>query len=247
MKNYLSIVFMFLLTQISFSQSLQEVQFLTSDKVEIFGDLYYDSSEQPLIILFHQAGSCAQGEYANVIPTLLKNGFNVLAIDQRSGGEKLGGKNRTVEGLKGKKFEYCDTYPDFVAALAYATKDLNHLGSIIVWGSSYSAAMVIHLAAEFQDQIAGVLAFSPASGGPMKPCSPNDKFEQIAGRGMILRPAKEMEIPSVTSQFELAEKAGMSTFIAQNGVHGSSMLNPEKVDGSVEDTWKAVFDFIAGL
>ncbi|MEP2024818.1 MAG: hypothetical protein ABJH98_00155 [Reichenbachiella sp.] len=229
------------------AQPLSEIQFQTEDDITIFGDLYYENDDKPIVMLFHQASSCAQGEYENIIPVLLKNGYNVLAIDQRSGGNKLGGVNRTIEKLEGKTYEYCETYPDFEAALYYVKNDLNFTGKVIAWGSSYSAAMVIHLMAGHMDELAGVLAFSPASGGPMKPCSPNDKFQELGGKALVLRPKREMEVPSVKFQMELANAAGLSTYISNNGIHGASMLNSERVEGSTDETWKVVLDFMANL
>ncbi|SMD36293.1 Alpha/beta hydrolase family protein [Reichenbachiella faecimaris] len=228
-------------------QSAKEVQFKTKDGLALYGDLYINQKGSPMVMLFHQAGSCARGEYENIIPILLEGGYNIIAVDQRSGGSKLGGVNRTVDQLDGKEYEYCDTFPDFEATLSFVRSELNHSDKIIAWGSSYSAAMVIHLLANYPDKISGVLAFSPASGGSMKSCSPNDKFLMLNGKALILRPHEEMGIPSVQSQFELAKSAGLSTYVSKNGVHGASMMNTEKVEGSTEEIWKVVLDFMAHL
>lgn len=246
MKRHVYILLL-LITYSLPAQTQREVEFKTNDGLTIFGDLYLKNKDKSMILLFHQAGSCAQGEYENIIPVLSKNGFNILAIDQRSGGSKLGGINRTVNKLNGKEYGYCETYPDFEATLNYVTNELNCTGKIIAWGSSYSAAMVVHLKADYPDKIAGILAFSPASGGPMKPCSPNDKFNDLNGSALILRPAREMEIPSVQDQLALAKEAGLSTHVSKNGVHGSSMLNPDRVDGSTDETWAAVLSFLTSF
>lgn len=226
------------------SQEANEVQFKTEDGLTIYGDLYFEHTERPMVLLFHQAGSCARGEYESIVPVLTKNRYNVLAIDQRSGGSKLGATNRTVAHLGGKLYEYCETYPDFEAALAYVRSELNYAGKVVAWGSSYSASMVVRLKANNPDQVAAVLAFSPASGGPMKPCSPNASFEALDGQGLILRPAREMEIPSVRDQLAMAKAAGLMTFVSKNGVHGSSMLNPERVGGDTKETWEVVLNFL---
>ncbi len=37
---------------------------------------------------------------------------------------------------------------------------------------------------------------------------------------------------------------GFETYVAENGVHGSSMLNPSRVEGSVDETWSVVLSFL---
>lgn len=247
MKKVSVILFLALVAGSAWAQKGKEVQFTTKDNITVYGDLYLQAESSNLIILFHQAGSCAKGEYETIIPVLTQNGYSVLAIDQRSGGSKLGGSNRTVEKLQGKTYDYCDTYPDFEAALNYVKEDLKFAGKVIAWGSSYSAALVIHLMSDYPDKVSAVLAFSPASGGPMKPCSPNDRLADLSGKALILRPAREMQVPSVQEQFSMAKNAGLKTYIANNGVHGSSMLNDDRVEGSTADTWNTVLSFLNSI
>jgi pimeloyl-ACP methyl ester carboxylesterase len=45
-------------------------------------------------------------------------------------------------------------------ALAWARSSGNN-GKVLLWGSSYSAALVLVLAAEHHDEVGGVLGFSP--------------------------------------------------------------------------------------
>lgn len=59
-----------------------------------------------------------------------------------------------------------------------------------------------------------------------------------------LRPKSEMTRESSQNQFKLFQENNIQTYISDNGVHGSSMLNAARVDGSVEEHWKAVLDFI---
>jgi pimeloyl-ACP methyl ester carboxylesterase len=86
-------------------------------------------------------------------------GFNVLAIDQRSGGNAWGRTNETVKRL-GKSTGYDEALPDLEAALQWA-KSSGETGPIIVWGSSYSAALVFLLAANHRREVKAILAFSP--------------------------------------------------------------------------------------
>ena len=41
------------------------------------------------------------------------------------------------------------------------------------------------------------------------------------------------------------ERFGVQTYVADPGVHGSSMLNAERVGASTEATWQVVLDFLA--
>ena len=62
---------------------------------------------------------------------------------------------------------------------------------------------------------------------------------------MVLRPDKEMEYESVKSQFALAKENQHTTYISENGVHGSSMLVENRTKYDTSKTWKAVHEFLA--
>jgi dienelactone hydrolase len=222
-----------------------EVSFKAADGVQVFGDVYASprGEREPVILLFHQAGSDARGEYTVIAERLQKNGYNVVAIDQRSGGDRFGGVNRTMAGLEDKEIGYCEAYPDLVAALTFA-REHGFYGRLAVWGSSYSAGLVFKLAAENSEQVNAVLGFSPASGGPMADCSPSDYLDKVKAPVLALRPKREMEIDSVRKQKADFEMAGMQTYVADPGVHGSSMLNPVRVAASTEATWAVVLEFL---
>lgn len=61
---------------------------------------------------------------------------------------------------------------------------------------------------------------------------------------LLLRPAGEMKIESVQNQFNLAKQYKHQTYIAENGVHGSSMLVKERVKNNVDENWKIVLSFL---
>jgi alpha-beta hydrolase superfamily lysophospholipase len=137
----------------------EPVTLTASDGVRVYGDFYSAASNtRPYILLFHQAGS-NKAEYAPIAPLLVRLGFNCLAIDQRSGGGMWGHQNETVRHL-GREAGYIDALKDLEAALAWARSQSNN-GRVLVWGSSYSAALVFPLAASHQPEVSGVLAFSP--------------------------------------------------------------------------------------
>lgn len=138
------------------------VTFKAPDGLEVTADVsVLHDSTAPFIVLFHQAG-WSRGEYQEIIPKLNELGFNCMAVDQRSGGavnDVVNETHRRAEAA-GKGTSYLDAYQDMEAAVSFAKANYAR-GKLIVWGSSYSAALVIKLAAEHADVIDGVLAFSP--------------------------------------------------------------------------------------
>jgi pimeloyl-ACP methyl ester carboxylesterase len=226
----------------------REVNFQTEDGIKVYADIYESAKGKkgPLILLFHQGGGDARGEYGPYIaPRLVESGFNVMAVDQRLGGNYFQGTNRTVAGVKGKEYRFCDAYPDLKAALRYAVKN-GFTGKRLVWGSSYSATLALRLAGEFPKDVAGVLAFSPAGGEPMNGCQPADFVSALKVPVLALRPASEMERETAKQQFLLFEQHNFLTYIAADGVHGSSMLDPQRVTAKtgIEKSWGRVLDFI---
>ncbi|NNE65240.1 MAG: hypothetical protein HKN33_01635, partial [Pyrinomonadaceae bacterium] len=67
---------------------------------------------------------------------------------------------------------------------------------------------------------------------------PNVKIPVLA-----LRPGREIN-ENTTAQLKRFRDQGFETYVAQNGVHGSSMLNSERVKGDVSDHWTVVLTFL---
>ena len=227
--------------------AVKEISFYTPDGIQIFGDLYESDKKGQTILLFHQGGSNARGEYASIIPNLVEKGYNILAIDQRVGGQYYGSYNRTLANtpthIYGDGYGYCDAYNNLESALDFII-DSGFTGDKIIWGSSYSAALAIQLANNRQNDISGVLAFSPASGGSMKDCLADQYFATLKIPLLILKPPSEMESENSKLQFDSANKYGHQTYVPKNGVHGSSMLVEKRVGNEVEDTWAVVLSFL---
>jgi dienelactone hydrolase len=221
------------------AEAREPVSFATSDGITVYGD-YYAGPEatSPVILAFHQA-DFNRLEYREIAPRLVKEGFAVLAIDQRSGGNYGGVDNETAKHAKGL-WVYTDVLPDLEAALAWAKA--NHPKSrIIAWGSSYSASLAIVLAAKHKD-VAGVLAFSPG--------------EYFDGKPSVRAEAKKITVPVfITSRsdrekviarliLESVASKDKTQFVPEAmGVHGSSaLLQPQ---GKADEYWKAVDAFLA--
>ncbi|MCK5492778.1 MAG: alpha/beta hydrolase, partial [Candidatus Omnitrophica bacterium] len=140
----------------------QTITFKAKDELTITADLYVPHpNNTPFIILFHQAG-WSRGEYIEIAPILNKMGFNSMAVDLRSGGKINGISNLTnLQATKlDKSTDYLDALPDVESAIKYV-KSQYAKAKIVIWGSSYSASLVIKLAGDNPTLINGVLAFSP--------------------------------------------------------------------------------------
>jgi alpha-beta hydrolase superfamily lysophospholipase len=223
----------------------EAVSFAASDHVQVFADYYAaESKAKPLILLFHMAGS-NRAEYAPIAPVLVTLGFNALAIDQRSGGTLWGHANETVQHL-GKSTDYAGALLDLEAAVQWA-KSSGHTGKLIVWGSSYSAALVFVLAARHPKEIAAVLAFSPG--------------EYLGGASTVRSAAAQLALPIfVTSAMAADEVAQAKAILAAApstekiqfvpriaGVHGSSTLRADRDPKGADENWTAVEGFLATL
>jgi pimeloyl-ACP methyl ester carboxylesterase len=224
------------------------LQFSTFDDVTVWGDLYLsDAAPQsvdrtPILLLFHQGGGDARGEYGPLVPRLLERGYHAFAIDQRRGGERFGSVNRTAAALSEADYTYCDAYADVEGALGLV-RERGFLGPIVAWGSSYSGTLALKLAAEHPDEVAAVIAFSPAASA-MDGCEDATFAPHVRSPVLVLRPVSEMELESVRIQLERLKELGFETYVADPGVHGSSMLSETRVRGSTERTWAVVLDFL---
>ncbi len=138
------------------------ITYQSEDGLQITADLYVTHSKAaPFIILFHQAG-WSRGEYVEIAPKLNQMGFNCMAVDQRSGQGVNDKPNQTTQKAQQamKPTGYLDAFPDMLASVRYVSKGLAE-GPILMWGSSYSAALALKLAGDYPDLVDGVLAFSP--------------------------------------------------------------------------------------
>lgn len=144
------------------AKAFVEVKFKAPDGVVICADLYMKHDKQnPFIVLCHQA-RWSRGEYREIAPKLNALGFNCLAIDQRSGNAINEINNETTKSAAQAKkgTQFTDAEQDMLAAIDWARA--NHAsGKLLLWGSSYSAALTLRIAGEHANKIDGALAFAP--------------------------------------------------------------------------------------
>jgi len=213
-----------------------------SDKLNVKGVYYQADHPKAIIVLFHQAGS-SKGEYATIAPLLVEAGYSALAIDQRAGGGMYG-TNETVEQMpKDWKHSMEDAQADMEGAVQWAGR----FGKpIILWGSSYSASLVIPLAHVYRDQVKAVLSFSPG--------------EYFPDKQRIGRAAADLQVPIfITSAADPDEDAKAKAIAARvpdhlatlyapkAGIHGSSTLIAAKDPDGADANWAAVTAFLDKL
>lgn len=244
---------------LSYSSSAQdnigsEIMFPSSDGLMVSG--YWHDAMKPTdiqkgqptstILLFHMAGSSAKGEYTEIVPVLNAAGYNTFAIDLRSGGDRLGVPNQTALRFGDQDIGYCEAYPDLLAALNWAS-DRSGSGPLIAVGSSFSAGLVIKLAAENPDKLSGAIAFSPASGAPMADCRPESLLDDLKIPLIALRPDREMAIESVQAQAEVFKQHAIPYIEIENGRHGSLMLRSSQTGVDMAHAWGPVLEFLDGV
>lgn len=162
MKIKIALLFLsLLLTIVTYSQKVTpgKITFPSIEGLPISANLYHNNDTFPVILLCHQA-QYNKAEYDEIAITLYNKGFNLIAIDQRSGGTLFEKENETFERAKklGKPTDYLDAEQDIQAAIEYAYKKYNK--EIILWGSSYSSTLALFLA-NSNNKVKAVIAFSP--------------------------------------------------------------------------------------
>jgi dienelactone hydrolase len=216
----------------------ETVKFPSVDELAITADLYVVDESKPYILLCHQAGY-SRGEYREIAVKLNALGFNCMAIDQRSGSKTNGVENETVKGAMRANLsrQYPDAEQDIIASIDYLQKSVKK--SIIIWGSSYSAALVLKVGNE-NDKVSAIISFSPG--------------EYINGTN-IAEAANGISVPLFVTSSK-SEGPDVTTLLAGvigdhkvqfmpagKGKHGSKALWSEN-EGH-EEYWEALKAFLA--
>ena len=223
-----------------------EIRYLVRDSLSVVADVHHGSGgpSAPTVLLFHQGGGSARGEYRNITPRLLRDGYNVVAPDIRGGGDRFGAPSRAAP--TDSTFTYCAALGEVDAAVNLARTE-GFTGPLVLWGSSYTATLALQVAARRSAEIRAVLAFSPATGEPMRGCEPAPYVGWLARAGvpaMVLRPRVELADSARIASLAAMRRDGATTVIAERGVHGSSMLDTERTRASTEREWAAVEGFL---
>lgn len=133
----------------------------SKDNIEIPFHLYKGvSNDFRTIILLHQANSNKM-EYCSIAKRLQGLGYNVVAVDLRSGGNSNGYENISYNTAvsQGLGTSFKDAYPDVLSIVHFVQQ--KNGSPVYLWGSSYSAGWAMRYAKENKGKVAKVIAFSP--------------------------------------------------------------------------------------
>lgn len=218
--------------------TIEAVTLRAKDGVTVYGALYRAEHPRATIVLFHQAGS-SKDEYRTIAPRLAAAGFDALAIDQRSGGD-LFGPNQTVAHYRGHA-DYLGAKPDLLAAVDWAAAR-GH--PVVVWGSSYSSALVFLVAAERAQTVRALLAFSPSEylGSPTLV---HDAARKLSIPVFVTSASAADEIANAKSIYEAVPQSPRSVrYVPKRGVHGSSALIEARNPAGAGANFAAVLAFL---
>ena len=234
------IFFSTILSIVAKTTAQTEIQYPSLDGLLITADYYDHQDPKGLIVLFHQANS-SRGEYREIAPKLNALGYACMAVDQRSGDSMNQIENKTNRRAKAQNINinYIDAYQDLEASVAYARNTYSPK-QLIIWGSSYSSALVLKLAGDKPSIADAVLAFSPG--------------EYFGRREYIRSSAHQITIPVfITSSsteekqwesiYEVIPSKTKTSFLPKTtGNHGSRALFEKYRDSG--SYWSAVIDFL---
>jgi dienelactone hydrolase len=214
------------------------------DGVKVYARAYAAANANaPVLLLFHQAGS-SKSEYDPIAPQLAGDGYNVLAIDQRSGGDLYPPGNETVEHL-GASSDYMSAFGDLEAALLWAKRA--HPGApIYALGSSYSAALVFILAARYPHDVAAVLAFSPGEYLSDKHAV-HEAARHVRAPVFIDSSSERSEIEAARSIYNVIPSAAKTQYVPTMGIHGASTLREDRDPAGAQANWDALNAFLRSL
>ena len=213
----------------------------SQDEIQLIAEYYrVEGTDKPLILLFHQAGY-SRGEYREIAPKLNELGFSCLAIDQRSGKKINGISNDSFRQAKTKRLKtgYIDALPDLKAVLDFVLVN-NYTDKVILFGSSYSAALVFIIGTEYSEQVSGIIAFSPGQYFTYNEQKISDYAARIKCPVFITSAGNEKKKwEEIYNQIKSEKVSYLPDF---NGVHGAKALWKEN-EGN-EQYWRALKSFL---
>jgi dienelactone hydrolase len=220
----------------------QTVTFISADGVTVTADHYVTSTQNPYLILLHQAGY-SRGEYRETAPKLANLGFNCLAVDLRSGNEVNFIKNQTaIDALDKKKPNgYLDAQADIAAAVDFVASRSKR--PIILVGSSYSASLAL-VEATNNFKVKAVVVFSPGEyfGSDL---SIKEATQKIFVP--VFATSSKLEYPKVVDMLNHVSKKHLNLFkpIEGEGIHGSRALWENNPNHS--EYWMGLTQFFSTL
>lgn len=228
--------------RVAASDAPETIQLTASDGLTVTADVYraVDASSSAWIVLAHQAMS-SRGEYREIAPRLAAMGYNALALDQRSGRHFGNVVNETMIEARERNLEtgFLAAVPDIRAGVAWATSQTD--GPVVLWGSSYSAALAIVLAGEDPGVVDAVIAMSP--GEYLSAVSVTKAAASI--RAPILIASAASETARWRGIYAAIPEGAKRSFAPEDGgAHGSSALIAGRSD-QPEAYWTVIEAFLS--
>ncbi len=254
-KTFVFIILNTFLFHFSWAQLHEEVSFPSMDGLVITADFHTVDKNAPTIMMFHQSVS-SRGEYRDIAPKLLSQGFNCIAVDLRWGKKDFWNKVYNETARRNNTYviveNYEDTeeyqlnkvwpeifnaYFDMEATLKYLN-DKGYKGEKIVMGSSFSAMLAFKLANDYDDEIKGVLAFSPGEYHPTQD-SLLYSWSRSVKAPVYISAGKGVEEYNMTqSIYSDLPQTKIKKFHQSKGRHGASVLI------SQEEDWEPLYEFL---
>lgn len=220
---------------------MEKITFPSKDGLEITADLYKVENPVGMIVLCHRS-HCNRAEYRETAPKFNAMGYSCMAIDQRSGMKVFGENNETKNRAKAQRLPtgYLDAKPDIEAAIDFAQK-LTGGESIILLGSSYSAALSLLITSE-RDNLKATLVFS--AGEHLRGMDLASTISHI--KSPVYASSAKKEIQEVEEVLQLVDDQYVTHFKPDDeGFHGSKILW-ESVPG-FEKHWEQIDNFLSRL
>lgn len=219
------------------------VTFKAKDGLLVTGNLFEIGVGKPVILLCHQAGY-NKYEYVDIAPKLNEMGYNVMAIDQRSGGSFAEKNNETFNLAKSQNLstEFVDAQQDMEAAVDFLNKKFNK--KVILWGSSYSSSLTLFIA-EKNKKVSAAISFSPGDYFGEAKTSLANVFPKLKIPFLVTSSKQEAEALSALLD-GVKLKKNQSQFIPEGaGYHGSRALWEGQEGG--EEYWTVIVRFLESI
>jgi len=229
------------------------VKFPSGDGLLITADLYeVADTSRPVMVLFHHSRS-SRGEYRQIAPELVKQGFSAFAVDLRWGGtdswngvvNETSARNGTEAIIASDERDrrwstILASGTDMAAALRWLRSD-GFSGPLVVWGSSFSAMLVFRIAAEEPDLVAAIVAYSPGEYDEKSPGRVQGWASRVTQPVYVACGAEREERELARPIFDAVHQTQKTFYVAAKGGHGASILLDDP------SNWDSIKRFLAGL
>jgi pimeloyl-ACP methyl ester carboxylesterase len=222
----------------------QRIEFPSSDRLPIAANLYYQKSNKGSFIVLCHMAEFNKSEYREIARKLFNDGYNCMAIDQRSGGETSGYENETK--IEADKRElptgFLDAEKDIVAAVNYVFSTYNQ--DVVLWGSSYSASLALKVG-KANEHVKAIVAFSPGEYFKQDSLVLKNYIRDI-GKPVFITSSRDEVNDELISLIDAIGPSTVTHYRPKgHGEHGSMALWDDVPDNL--EYWKAVKEFLKKL